>query len=412
MKTCYKHSTALLVLVALLLVLGGCLKGKNPTGNNWTNVYPLTFTDSTSCVAGFSFAGSGTVKGTETRLLSGDYEGQQAMMVARFTGLPQDLSIPPGYQDSTYLELTLLRRSPVSRYPVELSVYKLNQAWAADSTSLIQDGNLTLLTPQPYTIPDSISTAGTEIRIPLPLDALAVWQSTADSLGLSLAIKTGDESFVEISAAETGRGPRLRFLYRTGDLEVEDDDLEYNQRATRDSYRLDSDEAPLLSNRWVVSNINPSRLYVNFALDASLFRHTPENGGGILTDLQRKRATINYAALILHVKDNPYYGGTTQYSLRGDRVRDSLDLSVPVEITDSQVANGLISQAVVSGDSVVVNITPLVQAWSSGDSGNWGMVVRSLQELLNFGRLEFWHFTDAPPDKQPKLRVTYTPPIL
>ncbi len=411
-----KLRTALLLASTLLLALGfaGCIRKANPTGNNWSDVYPLSFTDSTSFVAGYSYAGSGTVKGTETKLLSGNFGGVEAVAALRFTGLPKygSFFIPPTYQDSTYLELTLVKRSPFTRFPVDLSVYKLNQSWAADSTSLIQDANLELLTPAPFTIPDSISTAGTIVQIPLPMSALENWDSTADSLGLSLAVRTGAASYVEILAAETGRGPRLRFKYRTSDIPEDTDDTEYSQRATRDSYRLDADAAPLLPNRWVLSNIDPSRIYVNFVLDSALFRNTPENGGGVLSEQQRKRATINKAELIFHVKENPYYGSTAQYSLRGDRVRDSLDLATPVELPDDQVASGLISSSVVQGDSVVVNITPIIQAYSSGDSGNWGVAVRSLQELLNFGSLELWHFTDAPAGKQPKLRVIYTPPYL
>lgn len=399
-------------LALLGLALAGCIRDKNPTGNNWSNVYPLSFTDSTSFLAGYSYAGNGKVGGAETKLLCGDWEGQEAMSVLRFTGLPKDFYIPPGYQDSTYLELTLVRRSPFTRFPVDLSLYKLNQAWAADSTELIQDANLNLLSAVPFSVPDTISASGTLVRVPVPPAALEQWSSTADTLGLSLALRTGAASWVEILSSETGRGPRLRFLYRTSDIPEEDDDLEYAQRPTRDSYRIDSDAAPLLTDRWVIANLNPSRIYANFTVDAGRFRQTPESGGAVLSAQQLKRATINYAALILYVKHNPYYGSTHQYSLRADRVKDSLDITLPVEFTDGQLSTGISSQAVVLGDSVVVNITPIVQGYTSGDSRNWGVAVRSLQELQNFGRLEFWHFTDAPPGKQPKLRITYTPPYL
>ncbi len=404
----------LLSLTALLLALGmtGCIKGKNPTGNNWSDVYPLTYTDSTSFVTGYSFPGSGRVTGTESKLLCGNYSGEEVMAVMRFTSLPEDFYIPGGYQDSTYLELTLVKRSPAQRFPVELSVYKLSQSWVADSTGLIQDANLTLLTPQAFTIPDSISSAGTVVKIPLPMDAIENWESAADTLGFSLAIKTGAESFAEIMSEDSGRGPKLRFLYQLDSEAESAADREYGLRATQDSYRVDSDLAPLLADRWVVSNISPSRLYVNFAMDYAKFRNTPENGGGVLNDQQRKRATINYAALVLYVKENPYYGTTLQYSLRGDRVNDSLNVAVPVEISDAQVSSGITSQAVVRGDSVVVNITPLIQAYSSGDHEPWGVVIRSMQEMLNFGKMEFWHFTDAPNGKKPKLLVTYTPPYL
>ena len=409
---------AIMALAMLTLFLGtGCIRKSNPTGNNWSDVYPLSFADSTSFIAGYSFAGSGTVKGTETNLLCGKYEGIESVTLLRFTGLPKagDFSIPGGYQDSTWLELTLVKRSPLIRYPVELKVYKLNQSWAADSTQLVQDANLSLITPVAFTIPDTVAASGTSVKIPIPMSEIEAWTSSADTLGFSLAIRSGDESYAEILSAESGRGPKLRFLYRLDTDDAEADDRVYEQRPTRDSYRVDSDAAPLLSDRWVVANISPSRIYVNFAMDYTKFRDVPRNGqeiGLVLTEVQRKRATINKAELVLHVKSNPYYKSSSQYSLRGDRVRDSLDLTVPVEIADDKVASGIISQAIVRGDSVVVNITPLIQAYSSGDSEPWGVVIRSMHEMLNFGRLEFWHFTDAPANKKPTLRVTYTPPFL
>ncbi len=398
----------LLVLVSSLF-LTGCIKAKNPTGNNWSDVYPLSYSDSTSFIAGYSFAGSGTVKGTETSLLSGNYNDLESIAIMRFTSMPEGFYIPGGYQDSTYLELTLVKRSPFTRYPVDLTVYKLNQSWAADSTNLIQDGNMSIVTPLAFTIPDTIKTAGTVVKIPIPIEEIHDWESEADTLGFTLVVKTGEDSYVEMLSVETGRGPRLRFKYRNDTDVATDDDSEYLLRATRDSYRLDADASPLLTDRWLISNVSPSRIYVNFAMDYSKFLDT---AGNILDETARKRATINKAELVFYVKDNPYYSDSAPYSLRGDRVRDSLNIAVPVELTDTQVASGLTSTAVIHADSVVVNVTPLIQAYSSGDSKNWGVVIRSTQELLNFGKLELWHFTDAPAGKKPRLQVTYTPPYL
>ena len=397
-----------LILLGILL-LSACTTKTNPTGNNWSDVRPISFRDSTSFVAGYSYPAVVSVKGNESNLLCGNWNGVEAVALMRFTGLPTEFSIPAGYQDSTYLELTLVKRSPLIRYPVNLSVYKLDQSWAAESTSLVQDAAMRLITLQEFTIPDTISSSGTEINIPIPTNEIEDWRSEADTLGLSLVVKTGAASYVEIRAAETGRGPQLRFKYRLDSDTAETEDREFKSRATRDSYRLDADLAPLLPDRWVISNFQPSRIYVNFALDSTLFQ---DNQGNQLDPQQYRRATINHAELVLFVKENPYYGSSLQYSLRGDRMNDSLDIANLVEITDAQTSTGLITQSFIRGDSLVVNITPIVQAWTSGDRQNFGVVIRSLHELLNFGELELWHFSDAPAGRKPKLRVTYTPPYL
>jgi len=329
----------------------------------------------------------------------------------RFTGLPSmgTFHIPEAYQDSTYLNLILTKNFSESRNPVEVRIYKLNQSWAADSTNLIQDSNLSLITPQSYTITDSISSAGTQIKIPIPVTALEQWTSEADSLGLTLAIKTGENSYIEFKSLESGSGPKLHFLYRTtGENPTE---KKYDQYCNKDSYRIDEETAPIITNQWILSNIPPSRIYLYFPMNFSLFQDTE---GNPLNEIQLKRTTINHAELILYVKENPYYGTSTQYRLRADRVNDSLDINTAITVLDEQVASGIITQSYIRGDSLVVNVTPLIQAYTSGDKMNYGIVIRSMQELINYGKIELWHFNDSstPAEKQPKLRVTYTPPFL
>ena len=413
MKTIQLQKMRLLLVATLFLaiILGGCINDHNPTGNNWSNVRPMSFTTPLDIVAGYSFPGSGSINGTENSLVCGNYNGIESVAFVRFTGLPSvgTFHIPEAYQDSTYLNLVLTRKFSESRNPVEVKIYKLNQSWAADSTNLIQDSNLSLITPQSYTITDSISSAGTQIKIPIPVAALEQWTSEADSLGLTLAIKTGENSYIEFKSRESGAGPKLHFLYRTtGENPIE---KKYDQYCNKDSYRIDEETAPIITNQWILSNIPPSRIYLYFPMNFSLFQDTE---GNPLNEIQLKRTTINHAELILYVKENPYYGTSTQYRLRADRVNDSLDINTAITVLDEQVASGIITQSYIRGDSLVVNVTPLIQAYTSGDKINYGIVIRSMQELINYGKIELWHFNDSstPAEKQPKLRVTYTPPFL
>jgi len=413
MKTIQLQKMRLLLVATLFLaiILGGCINDHNPTGNNWSNVRPMSFTTPLDIVAGYSFPGSGSINGTENSLVCGNYNGIESVAFVRFTGLPSvgTFHIPEAYQDSTYLNLVLTRKFSESRNPVEVKIYKLNQSWAADSTNLIQDSNLSLITPQSYTITDSISSAGTQIKIPIPVAALEQWTSEADSLGLTLAIKTGENSYIEFKSRESGAGPKLHFLYRTtGENPTE---KKYDQYCNKDSYRIDEETAPIITNQWILSNIPPSRIYLYFPMNFSLFQDTE---GNPLNEIQLKRTTINHAELILYVKENSYYGTSTQYRLRADRVNDSLDINTAITVLDEQVASGIITQSYIRGDSLVVNVTPLIQAYTSGDKINYGIVIRSMQELINYGKIELWHFNDSstPAEKQPKLRVTYTPPFL
>ncbi len=404
----------LLVLPVFLtvLILTGCTNKNNPTGTNWSDVQPLSFADSTSFFGGYSYAGEKKISGAESNLLCGNYNGVEAVSVLRYIGLPKPgkFEIASGHQDSTFLVLTLVKRSPLRRNPVDLQVYKLNQAWAADSTELVSDANLTQITTAAFTIPDTISTAGTAVKIPIPYEEIESWRSVADTTGFNLVIKSGANSFVEMRSAETGRGPTLKFTYTA---EGDTTNSTYEASAVRDSYRIVADPAPLQPNRWLIGNLSPSRIYVNFGLNYNLF---VDQHGVPLSEAQRKRATVNKAELVLHVKDNPYYGALAQYSLRADRLNSAPD-SIPVVIADGEASSGLTSQALISDGKVYINITPIIQAYSSGDLESegdqpWGIVIKSNQEMLNFGSLEFWHHADAPAGKAPQLKITYTPPFL
>lgn len=392
----------------LLLALSACTDKNNPTGNNWSNVRPITFEDSLSFDLGYSYGATPSVLGSETNLLCGNLQGLGAVTAMHFRALPDSFSIPAAYADSTYLELTLIRRSPLARNPVKLSLYSLNQFWKDNATSEILDANMTLITPE-FQIPDSISTSGTDIRIPIPVSFLN-GLNAADQDSISFALKCSTEGYVEMRSISTGRGPLLRFKYLAiaANGTVATTDSEYKLRAVRDSYRIDAPASEVQPNVWEIRNLNPSRFFVRWVNNWNLF---VDNNGNILSELQRKRATINKAELVFYVKQNPYYSTNTLYSLRADRVeRDSI--ASAVTLADADAVMGLSNTTFVRGDSVVVNITPILQAFSSGNKENRGVVVRSNQELANFGLLELWHFLTAPAGKKPKLRVTYTPPYL
>jgi len=133
----------------------------------------------------------------------------------------------------------------------------------------------------------------------------------------------------------------------------------------------------------------------------------------VLSTQDRHRMTINKAELILFVKDNPYYEKTTAYFFPFNVKPDTL--TSETVLTDSQLetlAYTYASGTVVNKDSVRVEITPIIQAFTSGDKPNNGIVVRCTSEMHNFGKLEFWHYADAPEGKKPYIRIYYTEPYL
>ena len=135
----------------------------------------------------------------------------------------------------------------------------------------------------------------------------------------------------------------------------------------------------------------------------------------MLSALQLKRCTINKAELVLYIKDNPYYNSIAYSILANNVLKDSISVPIVLSNSDTElIAFTPTASALIQGDSLRVNITPIVQAITSLDRPNRGIILRSLHEMVNLGELEFWHFLDAalPAGKEPKLIITYTPPYL
>lgn len=407
-----ERTLVMLSLMALvILMISGCTDKVNPTGNNWTNQGPQSFVDELGFDLGFSYGTEVNVRGDETNLLCGDLNGIQTVALAHFSALPDSFLIPNtrNYADSTYLQLTVIRQRPAPRNPTILTLYKLNQFWKEDAAQDVQDANMTQI-GEPFTLPDSISTGGTDVKILIPISVINDLNS-ANEDSLSIAIKTNAGAYAEIRSRSTGRGPLLRFKYlainATGGVATTDS--EYASRAVRDSYRVNAPASAVLTDQWLIKNINPSRVFLRWVDNWNLFK---DKDGNSLSETKRKQVTINKAELVFYVASNPYYGTSVQYSLVADRVEKE-GITGPVELLPADLTAGTLSTTTtVKSDSVVVDITAMMQGFVNGKKVNRGLVIRSMQEMQNYGLLELEHFLTAPEGRKPKLRVIYTPPWL
>lgn len=397
----------LFLMLVLLASFSACTKKDNLTGDNWSGISPITIIDSTF-TDGYSYPVEGSVKGTEPVLLCANYMQKQAYTVIRFTGMPDPANLDT--VGNATLKIVALRRSPFARGSISVDVFKLNQNWVADSTAVIDNANiaLTALNTSPIMVPDTLATAGDTLSITIPANDIRNWK-TEDITGFNVVIRTQSDGFVEFRSIESGNGPLLTFEYK---LNGESNDRTYNMRAIMDSYKVEAPAFEILPSAWKLQNISPSRLYMKFALDEGKF---VDNSGNTLSALQLKRVTINKAEIVLYIKDNPYYNAISYSILANNVLRDSI--TVPISLTNNEselIAFTPTSTGIISGDSLRINITPIVQAITSQDRPNRGLILRSLHEMINLGELEFWHFMDAalPAGKEPKLIITYTPPYL
>lgn len=395
------------VILLFLLALLGCTKKNNLTGTNFSDIQPQ-YAENFDFEYGYTYDAEGKVSGKETVLLCGNHGGLEAVSFQKFSSLPRITD--PALIDSAFFELTIVRSKPVYRYPLNLEFYKVNQSWEDSLTSQILDTNLELIPGMTYNTASAI--ADSVFKIDVPVNILL--STEADTLiELSFAQRTSDAAYLEIKSLETYSGARLKIYYRESVAE-DAETKTYNSMASMDSYRIPQPSRTISDNSFLLRNIFPTRLYMKALIDTTLFTRD----GEVLSRVERKRCTINSAELILHVKNNPYYDTAINLKAFPFYVKDR-EVTNPANITSANTFSLNLSQAFegkVVDDKISIPLTSQVQAMLLNDdiSNYGGVIIRSLQEMLNFGEIEFWHFDDPaiPDDKKPSIKIKYTIPYL
>lgn len=391
----------LTLMIIIITITFACTKKDNLTGDNWSGIGPqIAIADSFNLA--YSYTHEGSVKGTEGYIICGSEDDIEAISVLRFTGLQEEMTVI----EQPTLKIVATRRSPLeTRSPLELSFHKLNQNWAPDSTDLISDANIIPLDIPDYVVADSVSSLGDTLTVNISADIIQNWETT-DVTGFNLVIKAEEDGWLEFKANEIANGALLTFKYRVPD---DTTTYTYNQRAYKDSYRITGTQDNL-EDDLKLKNLRPQRMYLKYTLPNTIFIDTL---GVPLNTTDRQRMTINKAELILFVKDNPYYNDVVCYFYPYRVKKDTL--AVPTVMTDSDleaVAYTYSSGTKITADSVKIDITAITQGFTSADLQNNGIVIKNNAEMMNFGNVEFWHYSDAPAGKKPYVKIYYTIPFL
>ncbi|MCK9309909.1 MAG: hypothetical protein M0P99_06530 [Candidatus Cloacimonetes bacterium] len=404
----FKKLLLWLALISLsLMAVSGCTRKNNLTGNNWSNVNTKTIDDPSGIIDGFSFPSDTlrVITGSEAKLLSGDYQDTQAVAYMRFVGLPRQATIDLVDLDSCYVNLTLVKRSPATATKLKLRLYKINGAWN-DTLSVMN--NMEYIPNTETEIADSISIFGIDVKLKLTPDVVKNWETNADSTGFNIAVKVVDNGFVEFRSAEGSDGAKLNLRYRKV---AETAYQVFNTKALKDSYTLTANQEAI-STAWKISNPKATRIYLKWVSNPTLFK---DNDGNQMSSQDIKRLTVNRAVVVLHAKNNPYYLGGALYSLFPfNLTREDISITSPPLIADYQALSLTpFSTGTVVGDSLEIDVTPLIQAYISGEKPSNGFTIQSTQERQSFGEIEFYDFSTTTPEaKKPYVRITFTPPYL
>ncbi|MDD4308811.1 MAG: hypothetical protein PHO32_00355 [Candidatus Cloacimonetes bacterium] len=407
MDTNKKFTPWVAVLLFSIILLSACTKKDNLTGNNFSDVNATTFMDSTAVINGFSFPADTlrAITGSETKILIGSIANASAISYMRFTSLPRRTAFD--VLDSCFINIKMMKRSEVPRDPLRITLHKIMRTWT-DSLSTITESDISTIPFATYEIPSTLNVTGEDVKINLPFSSLFDYETGADSTGWNIAIKAENQGWVELASAETVNGAVLSFKYKAQDATSF---TAYSAEAAKDSYLLVAPPA-VESSAWILNNLSPTRMFVKLLPNNSMFTNSE---GNPLTASELKQVTINKATLVLHVKDNPYYTGTTSYSVFPYNVtRDGVEGITSLVKADYEVLlYTMTNNGTVKDDSLEIDITPIIQAYTSGDRIPKGIMLQSLQERQNFGYVEFYDsFAATPAAKKPLIKVTYTPPYL
>ncbi|MCB5253794.1 MAG: hypothetical protein RBR69_06955 [Candidatus Cloacimonadaceae bacterium] len=406
-------------LLLIILLVGACTKKNNLTGTNWSDYDAQSFEDSGAVVSGYSFPADSLLSITSNRknLLVGNWQGSRAMSILRFTDLPADTTIASYYEITDLnLDIVLRRRNEVERNPLTLNFYKVHTGWAANPDTLSEE-DYTMIPGTSTVVASSVSGSDT-LSVPLPYDLIQSWQADADSTGLNILIKAENDGFVELGLSTPTQGSKIRFKYK--ETSSDEEQSEFARFATFNSYSFTHPEVEPRPGEWVLSNFAPQRMYVDLQPDYGMFK---SEDGATLSPEELKRTSINKAELVLYIKDDlPNYQNTYSYKVSALLLKERPEDGAIIPTTDIYIPEFISSlQSTVnsSSDSILINITPIIQAYVSEKTFSdgvvispQGIVIMSNYERKDFGEVEFYHPLTAPEGKKAYIRIKYTPPFL
>ncbi len=415
----YRISKAIIFILIFILIIMGCTQKKNTVGVPDVDNEPIEMIISDTTYFGnfYSFEDSCKNYIGNSKLIVGTYENNEAKSLIKFTSLPDTV-----YQfDSENITLTLWLENSLNFESLEFG--KLKQEWvesyvtwkaATDSTDWEEEFFESL----DFTF-DVEQTDSLNIEIPKDKFYSEVSSScfVIDSLfykyGLILYSGSSDDEnrFIEIKSRESGTEPLLSFDY----IKTETDTVvTYSNTATYDTFMYlkkngTNEDFLTFENELIISNIQPIKMYLNFDISDSVFI---ADSSGIETNYDYTMMTINKAELILCIKDSTEftYPLETSFTLFPYIVTNE-DPEVPFSYDeDYEYIYGTINSSGSSSDlEFVIDITKIVQAVTSGEYENNGILIKSTKENKDFSFIDFGTKFDE--EKEPKLRVIYTPPI-
>lgn len=413
----------------IIFVLISCTIKKNPVGFQG-GIQPVSITfDYSIFNNSYSFEDSVDNYQLNTNFLVGEYNSnnssKELRSLLRFNDLPDSISSIDG--DVT-IELQIRNRF---NYDIidntTISVGKLTSDWADSETTWLNatdtlswstaGGDFEIIENDTL----QISCVEDTLQIKLPISIITDWIN-ADSLNFGLIlIPQITNAFLEIYSkeyttdSESEFNPSLSFNYFISESDTVA--TEFNNELTNDTFIYSFDEQlTIFENYLTLSNIKPIKMYLDFDLSDSLFINSYNSG--IYNADDYRRMTVNRAELILSViDDDPIYPITESIYIKPYYVTsDTLnfdDIYQPMLTADDYLFAGDVNSSdSLQADQIKIDITNVIQFFTSGEIDNKGILLKSIYENKDLRHLSFATRDHYDETKRPKLNIIYTPPYL
>jgi hypothetical protein len=366
----------------------------------------------------FSYKDSLKAYSNNPRLITGNYEANdyqnELKTLFKITVLPDTVS---EYISTISIDFVISERYNCENIEdMDLKFGKLKQPWieneatwfaASDTTSWNQEG-------ADY---EEIELNFTEIedtlRVELPENLMNEWINDSEtSNGIVMYSEVAD-SFFELYSAESINPPRLKFEYM-----IDDETISYSEIISKDTSIAKKDnKMDEFDNKLIVSNIQPIDMFIKFDLDSDYFiNHELYNNVtlslpdiGIEDEEDFKRMTINKAELVLYPKEDNLYPLSKTFSIK-PFIYLLEDPTLPILEDDLDDMLQISSSDSTKTEEFKVDVTKLIQAFTSEEHENNGILLQSLHKHADLRFMEFCPVDHPEPQKRPKLKILYTPP--
>ncbi|MFA5498927.1 MAG: hypothetical protein WC327_05205 [Candidatus Cloacimonadia bacterium] len=409
------------IYLLTILALGSlsCSKQKNPLAEI-SKMHPKLITIKNSSLIEYSYNFEGEIKNYRLNdvLTLGSFNDNRSIALIKFS----NTSFPKkGYvlDSDGKLELTLNKFYSPENEEIPVKIGLIKEAWKSDYVTWNNSDNKNkwnsswsdMSTITPLEIESIISKKDSTLTFTFSKDTMTEiieghLGSSPSIQGFALYTDLEQDHYIELKSQNVKEGyPTLSYNYYPKESDTKTKSAALKLIASSTIHSKEVTEGHYLNDKIKLSNIAPIRsvLKLQYPID-SFGEHS-----------NLKRITVNKAELILFPNKEEgashIYNGIfqiTPYILNKEYKPEDKD-SLPIKEQDIKLIKPYFTKSFgTEADSVVINITSIVQQHLSGEEENYGILLASFNENKSNGYVEFYQATAEEPDKSPYLKIIYS----